>query len=60
MRWRPASNHRLTESLDLALSVRNLFDAEPPFYDAPQGIGYDPANADPLGRVISLQLTKRW
>lgn len=60
VRWRPASNHRLTESLDLALSVRNLFDAEPPFYDAPQGIGYDPANADPLGRVISLQLTKRW
>ena len=42
------------------LSVRNLLDAEPPFYDAPFGLGYDAGQADPLGRVVSLQLTRRW
>ncbi len=60
LRWRPASARGLARGLDLALSVRNLFDADPPFYDAPQGIGFDPANADPLGRLVSVQLTKRW
>lgn len=46
--------------LSLALNVQNLFDQDPPFHDSPLGIGYDPANADPLGRVVSLQLTRRW
>lgn len=46
--------------LTLALSVQNLFDTPPPFYDSPAGIGFDAANADPLGRFVSLQLTKRW
>ncbi len=61
--WRPQSTglgEGLGKGLSLALSVQNLFDADPPFYDAPQGVGYDPANADPLGRFVSLQLTKRW
>ena len=40
--------------------VRNLLDARPPFYDAPVGVGYDAANADIIGRFVSLQLTKRW
>lgn len=44
----------------LLASVRNLFDADPPFYDAPAGLGYDPGQADLLGRVASLQLIKRW
>jgi outer membrane receptor protein involved in Fe transport len=60
LRWRPTWSAPFAQGLDLALSIRNLFDTDPPFYDAPQGIGYDPANADPLGRVISVQLTKRW
>lgn len=46
--------------VSIALAVRNLFDAAPPFYDSPVGVGYDAANADPLGRYVSLQLTKRW
>lgn len=60
LRYRPSGNVPVVRNVDFTLSVRNLFDSAPPFYDAPQGIGYDPANADPLGRVISLQAVKRW
>jgi outer membrane receptor protein involved in Fe transport len=48
------------KGLTLALSAQNLFDADPPFYNSPAGLGYDPANADPIGRFVSAQLTKRW
>jgi len=44
----------------LALTVRNLFDKAPSFYDNPTGFGYDPANGDILGRFIRLELTRRW
>jgi iron complex outermembrane receptor protein len=44
----------------LSIAVTNLLDAAPPFYDNPGGIGYDAANADGLGRFVSLQLTRRW
>lgn len=44
----------------LILSVRNLFDADPPFYDNPSGFGFDPATGDPIGRFVALQLTRRW
>ena len=46
--------------LSLTLNVLNLFNAEPPFYDASRGIGFDAANANVLGRQVSLQLTRRW
>lgn len=46
--------------LSATLSVRNLFDRKPPFYDSPFDIAYDPANADPIGRFVSLQLAKTW
>ena len=49
-----------TEGLSLTLNVLNLLNEEPPFYDAPAGIGYDAANTNVLGRQISLQLVKRW
>lgn len=42
------------------LNVRNLFDKGPPFYDNPLGIAYDGALGDPIGRYVSLQLTKTW
>jgi len=42
------------------LTVRNLLDRDPPFYDNTLGVGYDPANADPIGRFVSLQLTRAW
>ena len=44
----------------LALNVQNLLDRDPPFYDAPEGVGYDAANTNVLGRSISLQLTRAW
>lgn len=57
--WR-AKGTGWTKGLSAAFSVQNLFDKDPPFYDDPQGVGYDTANADPLGRFVSFQLTKRW
>ncbi len=46
--------------LSATLIVRNLFDEDPPFYDSPQGIAYDAANADVLGRFVALQISRRW
>lgn len=51
---------RSDRGLTVTLNVQNLLDTDPPFYDSPLAIGYDPANAEPLGRMISLQLTKSW
>lgn len=65
--WTTADlNLRLTppgpawRGLTITLNLRNLFDRDPPFYDSPLGIGYDPTNADPIGRFASVQLSKRW
>jgi outer membrane receptor protein involved in Fe transport len=44
----------------LALSVQNLFDRDPPFVNRATGQAYDSTNADPLGRFVSLQLIRDW
>ncbi|UQV19770.1 TonB-dependent receptor [Brevundimonas albigilva] len=44
----------------VALTVQNLLDRAPPFYDAPEGVAYDAANADVIGRYVSIQLTRSW
>lgn len=47
----------------IALSVSNLFDRRPPFVENFTGLsasGYDPEKASPVGRMISLQLVRRW
>ncbi len=49
-----------SDQLSVALNVRNLLDRDPPFFDGPQGLGFDPTSANALGRVIGLQLTKGW
>lgn len=59
LRWTPPSKGALA-GVDLSLSVQNLFNTAPPFYDSPAGVGYDTANAEPLGRFVSVQLTKAW
>jgi len=46
--------------MTLALTVQNLFDSDPPFYDSPQGVGFDAANYEATGRLVALQLTKAW
>ena len=60
LRWSPQASTGPLAGLMLQASAQNIFNNDPPFYDAPQGIGYDPASADAMGRVVSLQLTKRW
>jgi len=58
-RWTPTGSGAL-EGVEVALSVQNLFNEDPPFYDSPLGVGYDPANASPLGRTVALQISRRW
>ncbi|MBD3836813.1 TonB-dependent receptor [Brevundimonas sp.] len=55
--WSPS---RSAGGFSAVISVRNLLDADPPFYDVSTGFGYDPAQADIFGRVVALQLIKRW
>jgi outer membrane receptor protein involved in Fe transport len=58
--WTAPEQTGTLKGLTLALSMQNLFDQDPPFYDNPTGVGYDPANADPIGRFVAATLTKRW
>lgn len=45
----------------IALTVQNVTDEKPPFVAlATSGFQYDATNASPLGRVVSLQITKVW
>ena len=46
--------------VEIALSAINLTDAAPPFVNSSLGIGFDSSNASPEGRVISLELNRRW
>jgi hypothetical protein len=54
--------------LTIALSVTNVADEHPPRVRIPAGftlpgesvIPFDPANASPVGRAISLSIGKRW
>jgi iron complex outermembrane receptor protein len=50
------------DGLRVALSVQNLFDEDPPLVinSGPSPILYDPTNANVLGRLASLQVSKRW
>ena len=52
------------DNLRLALSVQNVFDQDPPFVQgAPPpftSVGYDAANATPLGRFVAVQISKAW
>jgi iron complex outermembrane receptor protein len=56
------------QRLTIALSITNIADARPPRVRIPGSfilpgesvIPFDPANASPVGRMISLVLGKRW
>jgi iron complex outermembrane receptor protein len=56
--WSPSASH--LQGLSLALGVQNLFDADPPFHNGRSGYGFDAGQANLLGRVVSLQLIRRW
>jgi iron complex outermembrane recepter protein len=55
-------------TLTIALSIANVADVHPPRVSIPAGfilpgesiIPFDPANASPVGRQISLSVDKRW
>ena len=47
----------LAEPLELSLSVRNIFDDVPPFYNSAQG--YDSFMANPFGRRVTLGVTMK-
>jgi iron complex outermembrane receptor protein len=53
---------RLMNDVTLALDVSNLFDRNPPvvYYSSGSIVGFDPTVSNPLGRVISVSLSKRW
>jgi outer membrane receptor protein involved in Fe transport len=58
----------LRSSLRLTLSVQNLFDEDPPFVGSSgqvgpalqQPVGFDPTNANPLGRLLVVGVSKTW
>ena len=56
--WSPSGAH--WRGLQVGVTVQNLLDEDPPFYDSPRGYGFDPGQSNLLGRVVALQLTKRW
>ncbi len=59
LRLDPAQTGPL-QGVAATLDVRNLFDRDPPFYDNVAGVGFDPTNADTIGRFVALRLTRRW
>ena len=57
----------MLRGLTVALTVQNVTDERPPYVAIPlavtQGappIPYDPANASPVGRLLSFQFNKQW
>jgi outer membrane receptor protein involved in Fe transport len=44
--------------VELTLNAVNVFDSDPPFVNRLEG--YDPVNAKPYGRVVSLEVQKNW
>ena len=51
---------RLLANTEIAFTAQNLFNSSPPFLNNPLGIGYDEENADLLGRILSVDIRKRW
>lgn len=47
--------------LSFALSLTNLLDEAPPYVSlSGRNSNYDSSNADPLGRMVSFEVAKRW
>jgi len=46
------------DDLEFGLNASNVFDRAPPFVD--RDAGYDQANAEPFGRVVSFSVQKTW
>jgi outer membrane receptor protein involved in Fe transport len=53
-----ARGRDLLSNVTISLGALNVFDKDPPFVN--QTVGFDPTNAQPYGRMFSVQLTKGW
>jgi outer membrane receptor protein involved in Fe transport len=59
----PSGREGPTDNLSIRLGVTNLFNQTPPHIRgslATRGANYDAVNADPLGRLIAVDVTKKW
>jgi iron complex outermembrane recepter protein len=63
LRYAPGLSGVLS-GVQFSLSVLNAFDRDPPFVLLPsiaqQGISYDSSNTSPVGRFLSLRISKQW
>ena len=55
----------LLSNAAVALGAINVFDEDPPFTRIRPGtnefdLGFDPANASPLGRLLTVDVRKHW
>jgi len=48
------------QSVVMTLNAQNVFDRDPPFVPGAYQYNFDPANANAIGRLVSLQLIARW
>jgi len=46
------------EGMSVYLDASNVLDEDPPFVNAP--IGFDPFNANPIGRLLTVGVSKKW
>lgn len=56
---------RLLDDIKLSLNIQNLLNENPPSIDGAADFqqlrrGYDPANANPIGRFVTLRVSKEW
>ena len=58
LRYHTAESSAWLGGMDFALNAINIFNQSPPFAD--NIFGYDQANAQPLGRVLGLTVSKKW
>jgi iron complex outermembrane receptor protein len=57
----PAFVSSWLENTRIELNASNIFNVSPPFLNNEiEHIGYDEENADPLGRLVSVQIRKSW
>jgi len=52
----------ISKDVDLSASVQNIFNQRPPFWNTPYPfvVNFDSTNYSPIGRFVSIAITKRW
>jgi len=53
-------SYALSDTLLISASAQNVFDSAPPFLLNVRGTGYDPTNSNPLGRLLSIDVSKHF